>query len=118
MMEAESDDALHGIVLGVDNLNDLVQDFLDIALHSAPVAPTDISGVVEDVRVAFEQDLRYREKCAVVSTLEDVPQIAVDANRVRQVIWNLVLNAAQATAETAPFGLRSSRGRRGGHRGG
>ena len=102
MMEAESDDALHGIVLReVDNLNDLVQDFLDIARPlQLRVAPTDIGGVVEDVRVAFEQDLRYREKCAVVSTLEDVPQIAVDANRVRQVIWNLVLNAAQATAET------------------
>ena len=102
MMEAESDDALHGIVLReVDNLNDLVQDFLDIARPlQLRVAPTDIGGVVEDVRVAFEQDLRYREKCRVVSALEDVPRIAVDANRVRQVIWNLVLNAAQATAET------------------
>lgn len=101
MMEAETDDALHGIVLReVDNLNDLVQDFLDIARPlQLRVAPTDIGAVVEDVRVAFEQDLRYREKCDVVSSIEVVPHLAVDANRVRQVIWNLVLNAAQATAE-------------------
>ena len=75
--------------------------FSILLVHSSWVAPTDISGVVEDVRGGLRAgDLRYREKCAVVSTLEDVPQIAVDANRVRQVIWNLVLNAAQATAET------------------
>ena len=107
MMEAESGDALHGIVLReVDNLNELVQDFLDIARPlQLRVVPTDIGAVVDDVCVAFEQDHRYRAKCEVVSVIDDVPRLAVDANRLRQVIWNLVLNAAQATAEKGTISI-------------
>jgi two-component system sensor histidine kinase PilS (NtrC family) len=107
MMEAESGDALHGIVLReVDNLNELVQDFLDIARPlQLRVVPTDIGAVVDDVCVAFEQDHRYRDKCDVVSVIDDVPRLAVDANRLRQVIWNLVLNAAQATAEKGTISI-------------
>ncbi len=101
MMEAESEDALHGIILReVDNINELVQDFLDVARPlQLRVAPTDIGSIIEDVGVAFEQDHRYREKCSVQTHLEEVPLLAVDGNRLRQVIWNLVLNAAQATPE-------------------
>jgi len=108
MMEEESEDALHGIVLReVDNLNELVQDFLDIARPlQLRVAPTQIGSIVEDVGVAFEQDHRYRDKCSVVTQLEDVPDLAIDGNRVRQVIWNLVLNAAQATAESGHICIR------------
>jgi len=108
MMEEESEDALHGIVLReVDNLNELVQDFLDIARPlQLRVAPTDIGSIVDDVGLAFEQDHRYQGKCQVVTEICEVPKLAIDGNRVRQVIWNLVLNAAQATAETGQIRIR------------
>ena len=70
------------------------------------VAPTDISAIVADVVRAFEQDRRYQEKCEVLSEVQAVPQIGIDGNRVRQVIWNLVLNAAQATAESGRITIR------------
>ena len=103
MMQQDSEDALHGIVLReVENLNDLVQDFLDIARPlQLRVVPTDICGVVRDIVGAFEADPRYRDKCTLTSNVElAVPQLQLDSNRVRQVIWNLVLNAAQATTES------------------
>ena len=31
--------------------------------------------------------------------IQEVPVLSIDGNRVRQVLWNLVLNAAQATSE-------------------
>jgi two-component system sensor histidine kinase PilS (NtrC family) len=108
MMEEEAEKALHGIVLReVDNLNELVQDFLDIARPlQLRVAPTDIGTIIEDVGVAFEQDHRYRDKCSVIIEIDEVPSLALDGNRVRQVVWNLVLNAAQATAEAGQIRLR------------
>ena len=113
MMQDESEDELHGIVLReVENINEMVQDFLDIARPlQLRVAPTDISAIVADVVRAFEQDRRYQEKCEVVSDVGPVPQIEIDGNRVRQVIWNLVLNAAQATAESGQIRFVCFRGK-------
>ena len=108
MMQDESEDELHGIVLReVENINEMVQDFLDIARPlQLRVAPTDISAIVADVVRAFEQDRRYQDKCTVTSEVQAVPHIQIDGNRVRQVLWNLVLNAAQATAELGQIAIR------------
>ena len=111
MLEDEGEDELHGIVLReVENLNELVEDFLDIArpLHLR-TSPTDINSVVRDVVRAFEQDPRYQGRVTVAAATADVPVLTLDTNRVRQVIWNLVLNAAQATAEQGHIQLRVKR---------
>lgn len=109
MMQADAEDVLHGIVLReVENLNELVQDFLDIARPlQLRVTQTDIVPIISDVVVAFEQDPRYQEKC--VLKFENAPDTAVmmvDGNRLRQVLWNLVLNAAQATADHGEIKIR------------
>jgi signal transduction histidine kinase len=38
--------------------------------------------------------------------MDEVPQIQIDGNRVRQVLWNLVLNAAQATIESGSIRIQ------------
>ena len=54
---------------------------------------------VEDVATAFGQDQRYKDSCEVILDLDDVPPDFLDGSRVRQVVWNLLLNAAQATPD-------------------
>lgn len=108
IMEDEAEDELHGIVLReVENLNELVEDFLDIArpLHLR-TSPTNINSIVRDVVVAFEQDRRYQGRITISASLSEVPVLDLDANRVRQVVWNLVLNAAQATPEEGQILIR------------
>ncbi len=108
MLQDDGEDELHGIVLReVENLNELVEDFLDIArpLHLR-TSPTDITTIVRDIVVAFEQDPRYQERVTISASMETVPVMMLDANRVRQVVWNLVLNAAQATPEQGHIELR------------
>lgn len=107
MMQDEAEDELHGIVLReVENLNELVEDFLDIArpLHLR-TTPTNINSIVRDVVLAFEKDPRYQDRISIATDLRDVPVLAIDSNRVRQVVWNLVLNAAQAMPEEGLISL-------------
>jgi two-component system sensor histidine kinase PilS (NtrC family) len=109
MMQADQADALHGIVLReVENLNEMVQDFLDIARPlQLRVSETDLAAIVSDIVAAFEQDPRYRDRCSL--RVEEAPAeawITVDGNRLRQVFWNLVLNAAQATPEVGRIRVR------------
>ena len=101
LMQDESSSPLHAIVLReVEHINGLVEDFLDIARPlQLRTSPTDVAGVVADVVQAFSQDQRYQDRCELLLLREEVPMCMVDGGRVRQVVWNLVLNAAQATPE-------------------
>lgn len=100
MLENESGDdsnrALMGIVLReVDRLNRLISDFLDYSRpHNLVVEPTDLVALLDDVLTL----LRTRSN---VSVTVDGPQTgfaSIDPQATRQILWNLLNNAAQANA--------------------
>ena len=77
-------------------LNRLVEEFLSVS-RNQPVDPklTDLEVLVEEVIGTFARDARFRETVRV--TFEGGPAKAeVDPDRLRQVLWNLVVNGAQA----------------------
>lgn len=79
-----------------ERLNRLVEDFLQAA--RAPTlrcVPTRLDELAAQTAVSFGQDPRFVGRVHVKVTAEPV-QVPVDPDRVRQVLWNLVLNAAQA----------------------
>ncbi len=77
-------------------LNRLVEDFLSISrqqrLHPRP---TDLYALVSDVAAAFARDPRFSETVRI-AVRGSVAVATVDPDRLRQVVWNLVLNGAQA----------------------
>jgi len=101
LLQDEGGSPLHAIVLReVEHLNGLVEDFLDIARPlQLRAEPTDVAEVLRDVVTAFGQDQRYQDKCDVGLALDDAPAVHLDGGRLRQVVWNLLLNAAQATPD-------------------
>ena len=101
LLRDEGRSPLHDIVLReVRRLNELVDEFLDSArpvrLHIETVSPGDIIG---DVSTAFRNDPRYQGRRVLRARASRLPDVRMDGARFRQVVWNLMLNAAQATPE-------------------
>ncbi len=96
--KSQADDALHEIIQReVVRINELVTEFMEAArpgsLHKGLC---DLGRIVDEVVETFAKDNRYRESIQVVVDLEDLPPLLLDSERMRQVLWNLLLNAAQA----------------------
>lgn len=77
-------------------LNRLVEEFLSMSRsRRIEPRPTDLRAMVDEVAAAFSSDARFRGAVRVLGY--GPPAVAeVDPDRVRQVLWNLVLNGAQA----------------------
>jgi len=78
-----------------DRLNRLITDFLEYARPGpAVLEAVDVAAAVEDVLKMFES-VRPRS-IAIELDLEPGLAITADASQLRQVLWNLVLNASDA----------------------
>lgn len=94
----ERDRALQDVILReVDRLDRLVAQFLETAEPPAPsLEPTDIGSLVSDVASAFGQDRRFTGRIRLSLLGGALGPIPADPDQIRQVLWNLLLNAAQA----------------------
>jgi two-component system sensor histidine kinase PilS (NtrC family) len=86
------------VIREVDRLNHLIGDFLGYA-HPAPLAtePVDVAALVAEVveLVAPSAGSRVR----LVAEVEPGLRALADPERLRQVLWNLLLNAIEAMPE-------------------
>jgi two-component system sensor histidine kinase PilS (NtrC family) len=99
---------LMGIVLTeVARLDGLIAELLDFARPRAPQPQrVDLSAaIVELARVLSNDRATLGERALEVSAPEPV-YTEVDPAQLRQIVWNLVRNAAQASPDGAPVSLR------------
>jgi two-component system sensor histidine kinase PilS (NtrC family) len=88
---------LTGIVLREsDRLNGIISDFLTYA-RPAPLerARVDVPALLEEVLLLLEHGA-LPEDVKLVRNFPDALEADLDGDQVRQALWNLVLNAAQA----------------------
>lgn len=94
---SDSDKRLRNIVLReVDRLDRLVTDFRD-AGQPAPIrrGPVEICGLLREVSEAFSHDTRYVTARVVTVGLTGEHTLSADEDKLKQALWNLLLNAAQ-----------------------
>ncbi|MEM9073541.1 MAG: ATP-binding protein [Myxococcota bacterium] len=94
----DEDRSLLSIVLReVDRLNELVTTMLDVGRPTRP-RPTlvDIGSIAEDVAAVARADTTLGSVTIQVDAEEDVVA-TLDANQIRQLLWNLLKNAVQAS---------------------
>lgn len=96
--DAATRERLQGIILHeIDRLNGLVQDFLSYARPAPPERiPTDLGALLQDVATMIQRDKLW-EHHPIQLTLANKTQANVDSGQIRQVLWNLLRNAAEAS---------------------
>jgi nitrogen fixation/metabolism regulation signal transduction histidine kinase len=100
--------ATRTIVDQVEAMKNMVNDFRDYArLPPAHPAPLDLNGLIAEVLELYADG-----PVPVVADLApDLPQVLADADQIRQVLHNLIKNAAEALAEYAAAGAKVDAGR-------
>jgi two-component system sensor histidine kinase PilS (NtrC family) len=95
------------IMRGKDQLEGFIKDFLLLARHDrGPQRDVIISDIIHEVLEAARVMPDWNKNIEISADVED--GIAIKANRqeMRQLIWNLILNSAQAMPEGGTLGVR------------
>lgn len=105
--------ALMDIVLReVERLNGMVTDLLEYSRPRERVpAALDLAALVRDTVRVFENDRTHAGVTVTASLPDDECPVLADADQLRQVVWNLLRNAAQAMPEGGKIQVRVGRAR-------
>ncbi len=95
---------LHGMRTGLDRLNSIVQQMLDMTRIEAGSmklirGPVVIKEVVESVVGVMEPFVRERGQTIVIDNFDHLPYIEADIERLHQLLSNLVANAIKFTPD-------------------
>lgn len=97
------------IINEVDRLNGIIDRFLSFARPSQPeVELSDVNLVVERVLKLIEKDLQPAS-VKLVTALEPLPPVLLDAEQMEQAILNIVINSLQAMQEGGTLKIHTGR---------
>ena len=100
---SETNEKLMQIILrGKDQLESFLKDFLLLARPAPGVRENvDVIGTIRDILESVRYVPDWHEMLKVVVSMPPEPPLAIHANKneIRQIIWNIVLNAIQAMPE-------------------
>lgn len=88
----------------IDRLNLLISDFLQFARPTPPnFERVDLLALLDEVKVMFDASGRPAQ---LEVTTEGDCRVSADSARLRQVVWNLLLNAADAMPDGGTISVR------------
>ncbi|MBS0311350.1 MAG: hypothetical protein JSR88_08460, partial [Proteobacteria bacterium] len=103
-------------VIGILNneshrLNRILSDFLDFAkIRESQPAQGNLAALIEEIASMLRQDLPPGKNIRVAVTCPPDACLAVfDHDQIRQVVWNLALNAVQAMGDDGLLSFRTVR---------
>ena len=107
---AEARDLVRAIRSQVDVLSAVTEGYLQFArLPKAKLDVTSLEPVITDLTDFVREELRARKVQLVVNLEPRLPTVRVDAGQIRQVLLNLVRNAAEAMPDGGTISLAAQR---------
>ncbi len=101
MSMSPDDRGLMDIVLReTDRLNTIINEFLDYARpRTTDLERISLAALLQETAVLFRNAREYREGIVLSCSIDPRLEVFGDPRRLRQVFWNLLINAAQAIRE-------------------
>ena len=97
------------ILREIDRLNDLVADFLLFARpKKAEFREFDLNQLILDSLELFQNSPRWNNKIAIFTSFPYSVMVESDPDQLKQVLWNLFLNACDAMSEEGELHVVSS----------
>jgi two-component system, NtrC family, sensor histidine kinase PilS len=81
----------------IERLNDLITEFLDfVKPENFKVGTVDLKALLSDVLVAVKSSKEFQAKIKIEESLAVGALALANSEKIKQVVWNLVVNAVQA----------------------
>lgn len=94
------EDCLENIVLGATKANETVARLQAMASNRGqPRENCDVACLIEETAVFLRHELSSRHASLTLDVATDLPTVSADRVQIRQVLTNLIVNAAQAMAD-------------------
>lgn len=85
------------IIREAERLNAIITEFLAFASRDTPfIEKADIGAIVTETLLLLKSHPEYKEKLKIEEKIESGLIASVDQQKIRQVIWNLLINAADS----------------------
>ena len=104
MMDPKVVEALEGIYKGAERLRMIITEMLDVSQIDAKglrltFTPTNIGDLVEEVIKELSTFIKQRNQEVSLDGFVNLPQVAIDRKRMRQVLVNIIGNAIKFTPD-------------------
>jgi len=94
-----------------DRLNTIITEFLDYARPRSGLRERlDLQSLLQETIVLFKNSRDFRAGIDIRSAIAPQMTVAGDSQRLRQVFWNLLINAAQAISDNGAISVSASPG--------
>ena len=91
------------IVKEVDRLTDITEQYLRFARLPEPrLEPAEVNAMLTSLHGFLQEELGRRGVTVTLALADAIPKVMADDNQLRQVLLNLIRNAAEAMAEQPP----------------
>jgi len=102
-------ESLQAVLDEINRLEIVINGLLDFARPmELALKPANVTDIVSDVLKLMEADLRHRKIELVKCMGKTLPEVMLDADRMKQVFMNVILNSMQAMPEGGKLTVSSS----------
>jgi signal transduction histidine kinase len=100
-------DNLDLMITELDRANSIITEFLSLAKNKAlEFSENNLNTIIQDIYPLLQADA-LRNNCEIQVTLDEVPNILVDQNSIRQLILNIVRNGLDAMPESGTITIHT-----------
>lgn len=101
--DAEARKVAQAIVKEVDRLTDITEQYLRFARLPEPrLEPAELNAMLTSLHGFLQEELGRRGVTVSLKLAESLPKVMADDNQLRQVLLNLIRNAAESMADKPP----------------